>query len=186
MKLGRVEHGVADLKAKAFVDLAERNGHPIAPSRFHIAAYKRNNARQTNHIVIHELVHAYLHRYQSPRPLDDWVNEGLAEHLAHQLQPPPGQNLYLKSRLLLEGKQGLGKGFFEGENLAAWQYDVGGALTKYLIERSETAYPKLIVSLKEGTPADEALQAVYRMTPVKLTQRFKQRLDRELTKNLGG
>ena len=160
--------------------------HGFGNGHVHIAAYQRGNPRQTNHIVVHELIHAYLHRHKSPRPLDDWVNEGLAEHLAHQIQPPPGQNLYLKSRLLLDGKKGLGKGFYEGENLAAWQYDVAGALTKFLIERSEHAYPKLIASLKEGTPADEALQAVYRMPPPKVTQRFKQRLDRELNKKLGG
>lgn len=160
--------------------------HGFGNGHVHIAAYKRSNPRQSNHIVIHELIHAYLHRHQSPRPLDDWVNEGLAEHLAHTIEPSPGQNLYLKSRLALEGKKGLGEGFYEGENLSAWQCDISGALTKFLIERSKIAYPKLITSLKEGTPTDEALQDVYRLTPAKLTQRFKQRLDRELNKKLGG
>lgn len=160
--------------------------HGFGNGHVHIAAYQRSSARQTNHILVHELVHAYLHRYQSPQPLDDWVNEGLAEHLAHKIEPPPGQNLYLKSRLSLEGKQGLGEGFFDGENLAAWQYDVAGALTGYLIQRGKTAYPKFIASLKQGTPAAEALENIYRMPPPKLTQRFKQRLDRELNKKLGG
>lgn len=160
--------------------------HGFGNGHTHIAAFKRGNARQTNHIVVHELVHAYLHRHQAPQPLDGWVNEGLAEHLAHQIEPPPGQNLYLKSRLSLEGKQGLGEGFFDGENLAAWQYDVAGALTGYLLERSETAYPKFITALKQGTPTAEALEKIYRMTPPRLTLRFKQRLDRELNNKLGG
>lgn len=160
--------------------------HGFGNGHVHIAAYERNNARQTNHVVAHELTHAFLHRYQSPIPLSDWLNEGLAEHIAHQIEPPPGLNIYLKSRLSLEGKRGLGEGFFEGENLQAWQYDIAGALTGYLIERSDKAYPKLIRSLKQGTPTDEALDAAYRMTPAKLTQRFKQRLDRELNQKLGG
>lgn len=160
--------------------------HGFGNGHVHIAAFKRNNARQTSHIVVHELVHAYLHRYQTPQPLDDWINEGLAEHLAHQIEPPPGQNLYLKSRLSLEGKQGLGDGFYDGENLAPWQYDIAGALTGYLLERSKIAYPKLIASIKQGTPTAEALEKIYRMTPPRLTQRFKQRLDRELTNKLGG
>ena len=160
--------------------------HGFGNGHVHIAAFERNNARQSNHIIIHELVHAYLHRYVSPVPLSDWINEGLAEHLAHKIEPPPGQNLYLKSRLALEGKKGLGEGFFDNENLKAWQYDIAGALTSYLMERSERVYPAFIKSIKEGTPADEALQAVYRMTPEKLTLRFKQRLDRELNKKLGG
>lgn len=160
--------------------------HGFGNGHAHVAAFARNNDRQTNHILIHEVVHAYLHRYKSPRPLDDWVNEGLAEHIAHAIEPPPGSALNLKSRLVLEGKQGLGEWFFEGENLAAWQYDVAGALTGYLLKRSRTAYPKLIASLKEGTPTDESLEKTYRMSPAKLTLRFKQQLDREFANKLGG
>ncbi|MEM6260186.1 MAG: hypothetical protein AAGI37_18070 [Planctomycetota bacterium] len=160
--------------------------HGFGNGHVHIAAFRRGHARQTNHVVAHELVHAYLHRYQSPQPLDDWINEGLAEHLAHQIEPPPGQNLYLKSRLLLEGKQGLGQGFYDAPNLSSWQYDIAGALTGYLIERSDKAYPKFISAIKQGTEVGGALKTIYRMTPAKLTQRFKQRLDRELNKKLGG
>ena len=160
--------------------------HGFGNGHVHIAAYQRANQRQTNHIMVHELVHAYLHRYRSPVPLDDWVNEGLAEHLAHTIEPPPGQNLFLKTRLALEGKKGLGEGFFEGENLKAWQYDVAGALTTYMLERGKHAYPKLIQAIKDGKPAGEALESVYRMSPELLIQRFKRRLDRELNKSLGG
>ena len=64
--------------------------HGFGNGHVHIAAYERNNERQTKHILAHEAVHAYLHRYQSPQPLDDWVNEGLAEHIAHTIEPPLG------------------------------------------------------------------------------------------------
>lgn len=160
--------------------------HGFGNGHTHIAAFKRSNPRQTNHVLVHELVHAYLHRYKTPQPLDDWVNEGLAEHMAHQIESPPGQNLYLKSRLALEGKKGLGEGFYDGNGLSAWQYDVAGALTGYLLDRSEKAYPKFVSLMKQGTPDDEALETVYRMPPAKLTQRFKRRLDRELNQKLGG
>jgi hypothetical protein len=160
--------------------------HGFGNGHVHLAAFDRNNARQTNHVVVHELVHAFLHRYQGPRPLDDWLNEGLAEYIAHQIEPPPGQNIYLKSRLALEGKRGLGDGFFGDENLQAWQYDIAGALTGYLMERSDKAYPKLLKAIKKGTPTDKALESIYRMSPAKLTLRFKQRLDRELNNTLGG
>ena len=159
--------------------------HGFGDGHAHIAAFARNSARQTQHILAHELVHAYLHRYKSAVPVPDWLNEGLAEHIAHLVEPPPGDNLYLKSRLELEGKQGLGEGFFETDRLEAWQYDVAGALTSYLLERSETAYPKLIQQIKDNTAADEALKGVYRMEPRVLTQRFKRRLDRELNRKLG-
>ncbi|MGB0769084.1 MAG: hypothetical protein ACPGYV_15430, partial [Phycisphaeraceae bacterium] len=160
--------------------------HGFGDGHVRVAAYQRANPRQTNHILAHELVHAYLHRYHAPTPLPDWVDEGLAEHLAHAIEPPPGQNLYLKTRLLLEDKQGLGDGFFDGKRLASWQYDVAGALTGYLIERSDRVYPKWIRSIKTGTPAEQALEAHYRMDTPTLVQRFKRRLDRALNKQLGG
>lgn len=160
--------------------------HGFGDGHAHIAAFARNNQRQTNHILCHELVHAYLHRYRSPVPIDDWLNEGLAEHIAHQVEPPPGNNLYLKSRLALEGKEGLGEGFYTTDKLEPWQYDIAGALSGYLIERGQTAYPKLIQQIKDGTPTADALQDVYRMDDREITQRFKRRLDRELNRKLVG
>lgn len=160
--------------------------HGFGNGHAHIALIERATLKQTAHVLIHELTHAFLHRYHGPGVLPDWVNEGLAEHLAHTLQPPPGSSLMLKSRLALDGKRGLGEGFFESENLAAWQYDIAGALTGYLINRGKHVYPAFVRSLKDGALPEEALKEHYRMTPSKLTQRFKQRLDRELYKKLGG
>lgn len=178
----RFQHKMHDTDARGTGGLC----HGFGNGHVHIAAFERNNAKQNQHILVHEFTHAFLHRYQTARPLPEWIGEGLAEYMAHTVQPPPGQNLYLKSRLQLEGKKGLGEGFFDGQNLSAWQYDIAGALTGFLIERGVKAYPKLIAELKKGTPAEEAIQEIYRMTTLKLTQRFKQRLDRELNKQLGG
>lgn len=160
--------------------------HGFGDGHVHVAAFHRNNLRQTKHILTHEIAHAYLRRYQSPALVPDWVNEGLAEHLAHRMHPPPGQKLMLKARLSLEGKQGLGDGLFEGKNLEAWQYDVAGALAGFMIERGKHAYPKLIQKLKDGVPTDDALKEIYRMASPELTQRFKRHLDHELSNHLGG
>lgn len=160
--------------------------HGFGDGHVHIAAFTRPNERQTHHILAHEVVHAYLHRYRTPVPIEDWLNEGLAEYIARQIEPPPGkQNVYLNARLALEGKKGLGEGFYEGENLEQWQYEVAGALTQYLLKRGEHAYPKLIQQIKEGKPSAEALEDVYRMQPRVLTQRFKRQLDRALNEKLG-
>lgn len=159
--------------------------HGFGNGHAHIAAIARRNPKQTGHIVVHEFAHAYLHRYKSPTPIPDWVNEGLAEHLAHQIQPPPGENLLLKTRLLLEGKQGLGEGFYDSDNLASWQYNTAGALTGYLLERGGHAYPKFIAAIKDGQEPTEALKEVYRLEPRQLTQKFMRRLDRELNKKFG-
>lgn len=160
--------------------------HRFGDGHVRVAVVSRRTERQTHHVLTHEFVHAYLHRYRSPTPLPDWVDEGLATHLAHALVPPPGENPRLKSRFLLEGQRGLGDSFFDDDaNLDAWQYDVAGSLTGYLIDRSRPAYPRFIQAIKADTPATEALDSVYRLTPAKLTLRFKRELDRELNRTLG-
>lgn len=160
--------------------------HGFGNGHAHIALFSRSSDRQTHHILIHEFTHAYLHRYRSPVPLPDWINEGLAEHIAHQLEPAPGQNLYMKSRLAIEGKRGLGEGFFDQDGLEAWQYDIAGALTGYLIERHRPVnYAKFIQAIKSGHSSEKAIKSVYRTTPAELTLRFKRRLDRELNDKLG-
>lgn len=159
--------------------------HGFGDGQVHIALFRRTSSRQTYHILAHELTHACLHRYKRPARLPEWINEGLAEHIAHTLEPPPGSNPMLKSRLALQGKKGLGENFFENEPLAAWQYDVAGALTGYLIKKSRRNYPALIESIKKGQSAGDALQENYRMSPERLTLLFKKELDRALNKKLG-
>lgn len=160
--------------------------HGLGNGQAHIALIERASDAQTHHVAAHELVHAYLHRYQSPMPVPDWVSEGLAEHIAHKISPPPGSNLSMKARLALEGQKKLGEGFFDGGRLKAWQYDVAGALTGYQLTLGDRAYPRFMQQIKKSTDAQEAMQDVYRVTPAKLVQRFKRRLDRDLSDRLGG
>lgn len=178
----RFQKGLHDTDARGTSGLC----HGFGDGHVHIGAVAFGKQQQMNHLVVHELVHAYLHRYRSPVPLDDWINEGLAEHIAHQVVPPAKQNVYLQARLLLEGKKGLGEGFYDANGLEAWQYDVARAMTGYLFEKGKHAYPLFINAIKDGTATADALKDVYKVEPRVLTQRFKRRLDRELNKKLGG
>lgn len=160
--------------------------HGFGDGFVHIATFRRPTHAQTHHIVAHEVVHGIVHRYRAPVPIPDWVNEGLAVYLAHQVVPPSsGRSLYTKAALLVD-EQGLGEGFFEGENLPRSQYPVAGGLTQFMLERGRTAYVRFIDAIKDGEPWPEALEDAYRMDQRRLTLRYKTRLTRELGDRLGG
>ena len=159
--------------------------HGFGNGFVHIAVHRRLSMRETTHVVVHEFVHGYLHRYRSPEEVPSWINEGLAEYIAHTIEPPSGAGLYRRAAIRLEGEQLLGERFFEREHLQAWQYDVAGALTQYMLERSTTRYPVLIDQIKEGADWDAALEEAYRMDHRRMVQRFKRRLDRELLPQRG-
>jgi hypothetical protein len=150
----------------------------------HIACHRRLSERETTHVIVHEFVHGFVHRYRSPEHVPDWVNEGLAEYIAHRVEPPSGAGLYGRAALRLQGERGLGEGFFAEEGLQAWQYDIAGALTQYLLERSADRYPVLMNGIKDGDGWAEALDAAYRMDERRLVLRFKRRLDRALNEQL--
>lgn len=158
--------------------------HGFGNGFVHVSSFRRQTARETSHVIMHEVVHGYLHRFRSPEQLPDWLNEGLAEYVAHEIVPPRGAGLYGRAALRLEGKELLGEGFFDGDRLEAWQYDVAGALTQYLLERSDDRYPTLIGAIKDGASWQEALQLAYRMEYRRLVQRFKRRLDRAVSEQL--
>lgn len=158
--------------------------HGYGSGFVHVACHRRTSARETTHVVVHEFVHGYLHRYRSPIHVPSWINEGLAEYIAHQVEPPGGAGLYGRAVLRLQGERGLGEGFFDGEGLAAWQYDIAGALTAYLLERSAERYPVLIDAIKDGEAWADALDTAYRMDDRRLVLRFKRRLDRALNEQL--
>lgn len=161
--------------------------HGFGDGFVHIATFRRPTDVQTHHIVTHEVVHAILHRYRAPVRIPDWVNEGLAMHLAYKVVPPTsGSSLYPKAALLLLEEEGLGEGFFENENLARSQYIAAGGLAQFMIERNATAYVEFLNAIKDGKPWPEALEATHRMDHRRLTLRYKTRLSRELSEQLGG
>jgi len=158
--------------------------HGFGNGYTHVALYRRPSARQTTHVLIHETTHAYLHRYRSPEHVPSWINEGLAEYTAHEIEPPGGASLYGRALLALEGQRGLGEGFFENEHLQRWQYDVAGALARYMSESGRPPYRRMIEAVKEGESWNAALDQSFHLEHRQLVQRFKRRLDRELTRQL--
>ena len=64
--------------------------HTFGSGDVHIAFYRQPNDFDSAHVLVHESVHGFVHRYRSPLDIPSWANEGLAEAIATDMVPQPG------------------------------------------------------------------------------------------------
>lgn len=134
-----------------------------------IAFYRQEDALEFAHVLVHESVHGFLHRYRTPVFVPSWANEGLAETIATDLVPQSGRRSQVHSRAR-EGLQQHGSqmgDFFDADRLDAWQYPVAEMLCTFMITAGKSNYVDFINGIKDGLSWRESLE-----------QKFKAPLDR--------
>jgi hypothetical protein len=136
--------------------------HTFGDGMVHIAFYRQPQELEFAHVLVHESVHGFVHRYRSPARVPSWVNEGLAEWIATQLlldkRPNrPKEVRYLAQQLLIQ-YQGLGA-FFDAPHIEAWHYPVSEMMTTMLVERGKGGYVKFVNAIKDGEPWEDALKS---------------------------
>ena len=136
--------------------------HTYGNGDVHIAFYRQPNELDFAHVLVHESVHGFLHRYRSPIDIPSWINEGLAEVIATELVPRPGltQASTAQARQDLQTRRDLEK-MFEQEHIVAWQYSVARTLTQFMIEQSRKGYVEFINGIKDDQRWEDALTEKY-------------------------
>ncbi|MEA2734074.1 MAG: hypothetical protein QOE14_525 [Humisphaera sp.] len=136
--------------------------HTFGNGDVHIAFFRQPNELDFAHVLVHESVHGFLHRYRSPIDIPSWINEGLAEVIASELVPRPGitQSSTAQGRQDLQTRRDLGK-MFEEEHIVAWQYSVSRTMTEFMISQSRKGYVDFINGIKDGMPWEDALPKKY-------------------------
>ncbi|MEM7577256.1 MAG: hypothetical protein AAF328_07245 [Planctomycetota bacterium] len=147
-----------------------------------VAFYRQPNTLDFAHVLVHEAVHAFVHRYRSHPFIPSWVNEGLAEHIAHKLVQNRGfgqsnfaSNEHDARRWLRH--YGSMRGMFNARPIAGWQYPVAGQLCGFMIAQSPKRYKAFIDALKDGKPWSVALVEDYGITPERLAEAFGESID---------
>ncbi len=134
------------------------NGH------VEITLYRQQSDELFSHVLVHEAVHGFLHRYRSHPSVVSWANEGLAEFVAADLV-----GLYrpreVRDRVAryLERAGGTG-GMFDKKPIDGWQYPVAQALCDFMIAQDRGRYRNFINAIKDGKPWEEALEEDYGVT----------------------
>ena len=134
-----------------------------------IAFYRQPQELTFAHVLVHESVHGFLHRYRSPEHIPSWANEGLAETIASELVPERGRRELVKTsarEFIQEHGNSLGN-FFEAEHIEGWQYPVAETMCTFMISANKRNYVDFINGMKEGLSWEDSL-----------AQRYKAPLDR--------
>ena len=136
--------------------------HAFGNGNVHIAFYRQPNDLDFAHVLVHESVHGFLHRYRSPVPVPSWANEGLAEAIATDMITQKGiaQSSSNEARAELQKRKSLGM-FFKTEHIVAWQYPVARTLCEFMIRTNKPGYAEFINGIKDGMTWQDALTQKY-------------------------
>lgn len=144
------------MSGSAGVCVSYGNGH------VKISFYRQPDEGEFAHVLVHEAVHGFVHRYIGPGYVPNWANEGLAEFLADDLVPRTGimDRKRDYSLQMLRRTRHLGA-FFLLPNIEGWQYGVAYDLATTMIRENRKGYVKFIQAIKGGKPWQKALEEDY-------------------------
>ncbi len=136
--------------------------HGYGSGDVHVAFYRRPNEMMFAHILVHEAVHGFLHRYRSPIHIPTWINEGLAEVISFELVPKapavPRLQEWGKSQMKILGSTGR---MFDADRLEGWQYGIASHLTTFMIQQNKRGYVAFINGIKDGQEWPQSLEKNY-------------------------
>jgi hypothetical protein len=137
--------------------------HSFGNGFVHIAFYRQPQEMQFAHVLVHESVHGFLHRYRSHIDIPSWANEGLAEVIASELVPraPEARSRRSRATESLRQRKGVGDNFFTAPQIEAWQYPVAENLCAFMIQQNKRGYVDFINGIKDGLSVEEALDKKY-------------------------
>ena len=129
----------------------------------HISFYRLPDDLAFAHVLVHESVHGFLHRYRSHVYVPVWANEGLADVIAAELVPNKAAHANRRQQAIdaLNQHGGPGDDFFATKRFAVWQYPVAENLMAYMIAANRKGYVAFINGIKDGLPAEESLTKHY-------------------------
>jgi hypothetical protein len=139
----------------------------------HVAFYRQPDKWDFAHLLVHESVHAFLHRYRSPVHIPSWANEGLAETIAAALVPKSRINELRVAHAEKELRQrnNLGQ-MFEANQIEGWQYGPARLLTEFMIAQDKKRYANFINGIKDGKTWRESLTEIYGVELARLVHAF--------------
>ncbi|NOS98994.1 MAG: hypothetical protein HOP29_00010 [Phycisphaerales bacterium] len=117
--------------------------------------------------LVHELSHAFLHRYRSARRVPLWLNEGLANVVAEDVLGDRCFNAEAAeagARAFAGRDLALGEGFWKADSLDARYYPIAHSVVAYLIGRDGDAFRGLVDDVKKGVAPADALNARFGMS----------------------
>ena len=137
-----------------------------------ITFFRQQDDTLFSHVLAHEAVHGFLHRYRAAPFVVSWVNEGLAEFVAADLvglYRPAQVRDYVANVLRQRGGT---QNMLADAKIQGWQYPVAQALCDFMIAQDRGRYRDFINAIKDGKPWRQALEEDYGVSPSRLLAAF--------------
>lgn len=152
--------------------------HSFSDGKVVIAFYRQPQELEFAHVLVHESVHGFVHRYRSRTFVPSWANEGLAEVIATDLVPQRGRRDIMRSAAreeLQKHRNSMGD-FFTAKHIDGWQYPVAQMLCEFMITAGKKNYVDFINGIKDGMSWDDALAEKFKAPVDRLVPVFGQTL----------
>lgn len=158
--------------------------HSYGNGFVHVAFYRQQLELKFAHVLVHESVHGFVHRYRSHVTVPNWANEGLAEVIAAELVPDKagqkGRRFEATDGVRTNG--GVGPTFYSARNIEGWQYPVAENLAAFMIAANKKGYVAFINGVKDGTPPEESLEKNFGADRDRMTAAYIESLGVKLKK----
>lgn len=138
----------------------------------HVVFYRQPQEEVFAHVLVHESVHGFLHRYRSPNRIPSVWNEGLAEVIAAELVP--GRVVEYSQRMAQTVLRETGSfgGMWDAPHIQAWHYGVASSLTALMIRENKRGYVDFINGIKDGLEWRQSLEEHYGVSLDKLVRYY--------------
>src|SRR6185437_1216278 len=148
----------------------------VSDGTVRVAFYRETNELDFAHVLVHESVHGFVHRYRGPARVPSWANEGLAEAIATELVPQRGRPAAVRDAAQrgLRDHQGDMGDFFTTDHIEGWQYPVSEELTTFMILQNKKNYVAFINGIKDGQEWPQSLNENYKAPLSRLVPYFGQ------------
>jgi hypothetical protein len=153
--------------------------HCFGDGMVHMAFYRYPDEMQFSHLLVHESVHGFLHRYRSPIRIPSWINEGLADDLAARLVANPRRPQFIGPLVrigLAQHNNNLGD-FFTARHIDGWQYPIAETLTTWLIHKDSRGYLDFINGIKDGKSWEESLKVNMKLSKDRMMSEYAKAME---------
>ena len=149
---------------------AQTNGEVV------ISVWKGDLTAHFASALVHETSHGFVARYRSNLRAPSWLNEGMADWIAHRIVKNDVIMARQKKGAQFIQQQRTLNGFFEATQISGDQYGVASSIVGLLLENDPNKFRRYFVGIKEGLTEEDSLQQAFQMTHSDLARLYGRRI----------
>ena len=143
-----------------------------------VVFYRGADDARFQSVLVHETVHAFMHRYRSPAELPTWANEGLADYVAGVLTPmssEPRDHWMHAKQFAQMGKDAaviMRQNYLDGSWYTEDSYPISHMIVRFMLMHKPRAFKEWIDDIKAGEDWNASMQQRFGVTAEMVAKGF--------------